>query len=60
MFVEFGVVVMVEQVVEIAVEAGQAIMGVYQGDFEVTLKGDQSPLTQGCLPLMAIKGRQRV
>ena len=34
-----------EQVVALAHRAGEAILEVYAGDFDVTLKGDDSPLT---------------
>lgn len=37
------------QVVTIAQQAGQAIMSIYQGDFTVQSKQDQSPLTQADL-----------
>ena len=34
---------------DIAVEAGRAILGIYQQDFEVVQKEDESPLTQADL-----------
>jgi len=36
----------IEQVVELARQAGSAIMEVYQKDFEVEFKADESPLTE--------------
>jgi len=36
----------VQDVVVLARKAGEAIMGIYQKDFEVEFKGDQSPLTE--------------
>ena len=41
--------VFAEAIAEIAVEAGKAILEIYQQDFEVVQKADQSPLTQADL-----------
>jgi len=41
--------VFAEAIAEIAVEAGKAILDVYQQDFEVVMKDDESPLTQADL-----------
>jgi len=40
-----------EVIVDIAIDAGRAIMEVYEraGDFEITHKGDDSPLTEADL-----------
>jgi 3'(2'), 5'-bisphosphate nucleotidase len=40
---------MLESLVRLARTAGDAILEVYNGDFDVTLKGDDSPLTQADL-----------
>lgn len=40
---------LLEPVVTLAVEAGDAILAVYAGDFDVESKSDQSPLTQADL-----------
>ncbi len=40
---------LIEPVVDLAVEAGQAILEVYATDFDVQAKGDVSPLTQADL-----------
>ncbi len=40
---------MLDEVVAIALEAGEAIMRVYEGDFSVSRKADDSPLTQADL-----------
>ncbi len=37
---------LIESVIKIAEEAGRAILGVYDGPIDVTVKDDQSPLTQ--------------
>lgn len=37
---------LLEEVAEIADAAGEAIMAVYEGDFDVELKDDESPLTE--------------
>ena len=38
-----------EAIAEIAVEAGKAILDIYEQDFEVVIKDDESPLTQADL-----------
>jgi 3'(2'), 5'-bisphosphate nucleotidase len=40
---------LIDPIVDLAVEAGQAILEVYATDFDVQEKGDQSPLTQADL-----------
>ena len=40
---------LIDPVVDLAVEAGQAILEVYATDFDVQAKGDESPLTQADL-----------
>lgn len=37
---------LIEAVIGIARQAGQAIMAIYQGPLEITVKADESPLTQ--------------
>ena len=41
--------VFADAIAEIAVEAGKAILEIYEQDFEVTQKDDASPLTQADL-----------
>ena len=40
---------LINPIVDLAVEAGQAILEVYATDFDVQEKGDESPLTQADL-----------